>query len=43
MVLISTILNLFNVDTNYQSIIQGLILIVIIASDKYFVNKEKKV
>ncbi len=43
MVLISTVLNLFNVDTNYQSIIQGLILIVIIASDKYFVNKEKKV
>ena len=43
MVLISSTMNLFNVDPNMQSIVQGIILILIIASDKFVVNREKKV
>ena len=43
MVLIATSMNLFNIDPNMQSIVQGIILIVIIASDKFVVNREKKV
>lgn len=43
MVLISSTMNLFNLDPNMQSIVQGVILILIIASDKFVINREKKV
>lgn len=43
MVLITNFINLFNVYVNVQKIIQGLILVIIIISDKYFVNRHIKV
>lgn len=43
MVLITTFMNLFNIYINVQTLIQGIILLVIIVSDKYFVNRKIKV
>lgn len=43
MVLITTVMNLFNIYVNVQTLIQGMILLAIVISDKYFINKNIKV
>ena len=43
MYLLFNIMSMFNIYVNVQSLVKGLILLVIVVGDKYIVNKNRRV